>query len=181
MPKRRMLLRSALSAVAAALLLVTMTPQSASARSFSPVTTVYAPIGGYYCVRAEAGIDHYVPGTFSGNYAYANAYLLWVRVDLSGRRSCELEMTGWGRTRLDVQKWNGSAWTFCRGSDWAYGNFGWSGGEMGGPTGPSKSLNYGGSAACGEGYYRTMATAEYEVSPSTWVGGSVASPYEWVP
>ncbi|SCL28594.1 hypothetical protein GA0074692_2569 [Micromonospora pallida] len=181
MPKRRRILQSVLSAVAA-MLLVATTAQPASAWTWSSVTNVYYPIGSSYCVRAQAGIDHFVPGSFSGNLAYSNAYLLRVRVDIiTGWRSCELAATGWGRARLDVQKWNGTAWTFCRGSGWAYGSFGWSSGELGGPYGPSQILDYGGSASCGQGYYRTIAFAEYEVSPSTWVGGSVPSPYEWVP
>ncbi|WBB80427.1 hypothetical protein O7606_03325 [Micromonospora sp. WMMD882] len=181
MRKIRRILQAVLSG-AAATLLVALAAQPAAAWTWSPVTTVYSSVSSSYCVRAQAGIDHFVPGSLSGNLAYANAYLLRVRVDLlTGFRSCELSATGWGRARLDVERWNGSTWTFCRGSGWAYGSFGWSGGEFPGPYGPSQILDYGGSSSCGQGYYRTRAFAEYETSPSTWVGGNVVSGYEWVP
>jgi hypothetical protein len=58
----------------------------------------------------------------------------------------------------DVQR---SAWQFCRGSDWACGPFGWSSGEFGGPYGPPKILDYGGSASCGAGCHRAVAATEY--------------------
>jgi hypothetical protein len=172
------MLQSALCG-AAALLPMTLTAQSASAWTWSPVTVVYSNVS--YCVKAQAGIDHFTPGTFSGNLAYANGYLL-ARAPLIGGGPCDRAMTGEGRVRLVVQRWNDwDAWIFCRGSGWSYGQFGWSGGDLGGPYGPQQTLDYGGSASCGPGYYRTVATAERFLGGSTWVGGSVASGYEFVP
>jgi hypothetical protein len=168
------MLRFVACSVAAALLLVMVAP-SASALSASPITVVYSHVA--YCVKASAAIDHFTGG-FSGNIGYANAYL----ASRSFTGSCNGATTGWGRARLDVQVWNDSigTWVFCRGSDWRYGQFGWSGGELGGPYGPQQLLDYGG-AVCGPNYYRTVATAEYNVSGSTWVGGSISSPWEFVP
>ena len=171
--------RAVLSLVTAALTVILMTviPQSASAYSFSPVTTVYTHPLATYCVKAKAGIDH-VSGPFSGNIAYADAYVVGYSV-ISG---CNVAHSGWARVRLDVQYWNGSSWIVCRATGWTYGQVGWVGGEFPGPTGPSTLLDYGGSGSCGQGYYRTIAFSEYGGSTGTnWVGGSVASPYEWVP
>ncbi|MEV8440069.1 hypothetical protein AB0425_22050 [Actinosynnema sp. NPDC051121] len=145
---------------------------TASATTGTARTTVYSRVT--YCVQASAAIDTFT-GTFSGNLGYANAYL--VARDING--VCNRAMTGSGRARVDVQVWNGSAWQFCRGSDWAYGSFGWSSGELGGPYGPAKIVDYGGSASCGAGYYRAVAVAEYDTGQG-WVGGSIASPYLWV-
>lgn len=155
-----------------ALPLLTVSVGTASAGTGTARTTVYA--GWTYCVQASAAIDTFTGG-FSGNLGYANAYL--VARDLNG--GCNWKTTGSGRSRVDVQVWSGSAWQFCRGSDWAYGPFGWSSGEFGGPYGPAKILDYGGSASCGAGYYRAVATAEYDTGQG-WVGGSIPSPYLWV-
>lgn len=167
-----------MGALTAALTVVLMAvaPQTASAWTWSPVTTVYTHPLATYCVRGQAGIDHF-SGGFSGNIAYANVYV----VGLSAFSGCGLPHTGQARVRLDVQVWNGAVWVFCRSSAWSYGAVGWAGGEFPGPYGPQALLDYGGASSCGEGYYRTIAYAEYGGSSGTgWVGGSVASPYEYV-
>ncbi|MGW4112436.1 hypothetical protein ACWEFJ_16300 [Actinosynnema sp. NPDC004786] len=151
--------------------LLTAVAGPASASVGTARTTVYSTVA--YCVQASASIDTFTGG-FSGNLGYGNAYL--VARDING--ACNRATTGNGRARVDVQVWNGSAWQFCRGSDWAYGSFGWSSGEFGGPYGPARILDYGG-ASCGAGYYRAVATAEYSTGGG-WVGGSIASPYLWV-
>ncbi|QQQ79398.1 hypothetical protein IOD16_13890 [Saccharothrix sp. 6-C] len=171
MPGLRRLLRSTAIGLLLAPLLV-VTGHSASAYTGTGRVTVYQTVA--YCVQGAATIDHF-SGGFSGNIGYANAYL--ANRGITG--ACTLTATGNGRTRLDVQVWNGSAWAFCRGSDWKYGPFGWTSGEFGGPYGPQQLLDYGGSV-CGPGYYRTVASAEYDTG-SGWVGGTVASGHEWVP
>jgi hypothetical protein len=177
MVRFRRIMWSALGTMLAFVLVATTTTQSASAFTGSPVTVVRQTPS--YCVKASATVDHY-SGGFSGNIAYANGYLLARMLTPTGLTGCDYAMTGDGRARVDVQVWNGSAWVFCRGSDWRYGTFGWSSGELGGPYGPQQLLDYGGSSSCGQGYYRAVATAEAFVNGS-WVGGSVASGYEFVP
>ncbi|MBW4716762.1 hypothetical protein [Saccharothrix obliqua] len=153
--------------------LVLVAGQPASAMSGSGPKVVNS--GFIHCVVGVATIDHWSPGVFSGNLGYADAYLY--SRDLNG--ACTRPATGQGRARVDVQVWTDSGWSHCRGSDWAYGAFGWTGGELGGPYGPKKILDYGGSASCGAGYYRAVATVEHD-NNGGWVGGSVNSPYEWV-
>ncbi len=164
--------------VAVAAVGVVAIAQPASAISGSSVTTVYSTVG--YCVKASAAIDHYVPGVWSGNLAYGNAYLFGIR--FAGTSViCDAAKSGWGRVRVDVERWDGFGWRWCRGSGWAYGSFGWSSGELGGPYGPKVLLDYGG-AVCGPGEYRSRVTAEYDTG-SGWVGSArtVVSPWEFVP
>jgi hypothetical protein len=127
------------------------------------------------CVQAHAGIDHFRPGFFSGNLAYGNTYAL--------TQGCGSGLTlpyGWAVVRVDVLKWTGSDWAFCRGTNWVYRNTGVSGGDVGGPYGPEGLLNYGGSSSCGAGWYGTLAHA-YVWDGSAWRGGAIWSGHEFVP
>jgi hypothetical protein len=156
-----------------AILCMAMTAQTASAYTFSGFATVYdnnVPITGI-CVQGQAGIDHFVPGFFSGNLAYADTRAL--------SPSCGGGLTkpnGSAAVRLDVEVWTGTAWAICRSTDWTYGA---TGVNQWGPWGPSISLDYGGASSCGPGYYRTRAYS-YIWHISIWRGGSVVSGYEYV-
>jgi hypothetical protein len=156
-----------------ALTAVTVNP--VSAWTWSNKTTVYsAPL---LCIQGQAGIDHYQPGLFSGNLAYANTYAL-AGYAVSGGCSKGLDKpNGSAAVRLDVYKWTGSTWVVCRGTNWKYGA---TGTNQWGPWGPSEVFDYGGSSACGAGYYGTMAYS-YVWDGSAWRGGSVWSGYEYVP
>ncbi|WP_328913263.1 MULTISPECIES: hypothetical protein [unclassified Streptomyces] len=167
----RLFLKSALCAVVALLFALTMN-QSAYAWTWGSNVTVYSVSG--LCVQGSAGIDHAQPNVFSGNLAYANTYALGT--------GCVGGLTKSGNAaavRLDVERWNGSAWVVCRSTDWLYGPTGVSGGDTGGPYGPSQVYNYGGAASCGAGYYGTLAYA-YVTDGTAWRGGSVWSGYEYV-
>jgi hypothetical protein len=122
------------------------------------------------CVRGDSGIDHFRPGAFSGNLAYANAY------GLTG--GCGTGLVGWSAAvRLDVWRHDGSVWTICRSTDWVYGTTGTS---QWGPTGPELVVDYGGSAACGSGVYGVWAYASVH-DGTAWRTGSVWSGTEQVP
>ncbi|MBS0298345.1 MAG: hypothetical protein JSR32_00185 [Proteobacteria bacterium] len=130
--------------------------------------------GPSLCVKGDAGIDHYIPGALDGNLAYATTYAFG--------NACNAALylpNGWAASRLDVYKYAGNTWVVCRRTDWQYGGTGRTGGELGGPTGPSSLLNYGGSYSCGTGWYGTMGYA-YVWDGSQWRGGGVWSGYEWV-
>ncbi|WP_159001448.1 hypothetical protein [Streptomyces sp. SBT349] len=172
MKRSRRAVRIALSGLAA-LLFTFVWAQPAHAWTWANGVTVYNGAG--LCVRGNAGIDHFIPGSFSGNLAYADTFAL--------SAGCGAGLTlpdGWAAVRLEVQKWNGSAWTVCRSTDWEYGPTGVSGGEFGGPWGPSQILDYGGSSSCGAGWYGTMAYA-YAHDGTAWRGGGVWSGQEHVP
>ncbi|WP_147450932.1 hypothetical protein [Streptomyces hoynatensis] len=156
----------------AALACAVLGAQPAQAWTWSPRTTVYN--GATLCVQGEAGIDHVIPGVFSGNLAYADAYAL-----AGGCGSGLTLPDGYAAVRLEVQKWDGSGWFVCRSTDWTYGPTGVSGGDVGGPYGPSQILDYGGASSCGAGYYGTMAYA-YVLENGSWHGGGVWSGYELV-
>jgi hypothetical protein len=130
--------------------------------------TVYN--GADFCVRGDAGIDHVIPGAFSGNLAYADAFALTAGCGggLANRSAA---------VRLEVYHWTGSAWAICRSTDWQYGT---TGVNQWGPTGPEQVLNYGGSASCGSGLYGTVGYA-FVWDGAAWRGGSVWSGAEQVP
>jgi hypothetical protein len=167
MSKLRRAATVALAGIAAMLFTVsTATP--AQAWTWNSGVTVYN--AGLLCVQGDAGIDHAVPGTLSGNLAYANTY---------GRSAgCVTGLVGWSAAvRLDVYKWTGWSWYVCRNTDWSYGT---TGVNQFGPTGPTQTFNYGGASACGSGYYGTMGYS-YVWDGSTWRGGHVWSGAELVP
>lgn len=145
------------------------TASPAHAWTWNQGVTVYDAAG--LCVRGDAGIDHFRPGSFSGNLAYANAYGLTAGcgTGLVGREAA---------VRLELWHLNGSTWSVCRSTDWQFGTTGTS---QWGPTGPEQILDYGGSAACGPGHYGTWAIAYVRDSGGEWRGGSVWSGSELVP
>lgn len=166
----RLALKATLCAVIAFLFALTLN-QPAYAWTWANGVTVYN--GSTMCVKGNAGIDHVRPGAFSGNLAYADTYAL--------RAGCGTGLTvSRAAVRLDVFKWNGSSWFVCRSTDWKYGPTGISGGDTGGPYGPSQVFDYGGSAACGAGFYGTRAYA-YVLDGTVWRGGAVWSGAENVP
>lgn len=171
MSKYRRAVLLALGAVLAPLLAVGTAVGAASpahAWTWNRGVTVYD--AGGLCVRGDAGIDHFIPGSFSGNLAYANAYAL------SG--GCGTGLVGQSAAvRLDVERWNGTSWVACRSTDWKYGTTGVS---QWGPTGPEQQLDYGGSASCGAGWYRTIA-AVFVWDGAAWRGGGISSGAEFVP
>ncbi|SDH57612.1 hypothetical protein SAMN05421505_11869 [Sinosporangium album] len=153
----------------AALVVAAVWSHPAHAWTWARGVTVYSGAG--LCVRGDAGVDHFRPGSFSGNLAYANAYAL-----SGGCGGGVTKPDGSAAVRLEVYRWNGSAWAVCRSTGWTYGPTGVSGGE---PYGPSQVFDYGG-AACGAGFYGTMAYP-YVWDGSAWRGGGVWSGYEYVP
>lgn len=154
-----------------ACVLVAVTVQSAAAWTWATRVTLYDAAG--LCVQGDAGIDHFNPDVyFSGNLAYDGVYALGA--------GCVTGLNlpnGWAAVRLDVFRWNGSAWAVCRSTGWKYGA---TGSSQWGPWGPGEAYNYGGSAACGAGYYGTQSTALIW-DGSAWRGGSLWSGYEYVP
>ena len=127
------------------------------------------------CVQGDAGIDHLVPNSFSGNLAYDGTYAL--------SQGCGAGLSlpnGWAAARLDVFKWTGTEWALCKGTNWQFGPTGIANGDLFTLTGPSQIFNYGGSAACGSGFYGTLAHA-FAWDGSVWRGGSVWSGFESVP
>lgn len=155
------------------LALVASLASPAHAWTWARNVTVYNGAG--LCVQGSAGIDHRRPGTLSGNLAYADAYAL-----TQGCGTGLAKEARYAAVRLDVHKWNGSAWTVCRRTEWKYGATGQRGGEFPGPFGPSQVFDYGGSASCGAGYYGTMAYP-YIWDGSAWRGRGVWSGHEHVP
>jgi hypothetical protein len=152
-----------------AVLFTAMTARSASAWTWSPFVTVYNGPG--LCVQSQAGIDHRMPGVFSGNLAYAYTHAL--------SEGCGVGLNkpdGSAAVRLEVYKWTGSSWAICQGTDWKYGA---TGTTQFGPWGPEEGFDYGGVASCGPGYYGTLAYS-YIWDGSGWRGGSAWSGYEFV-
>jgi hypothetical protein len=149
---------------------VAVTAHSALAWTWAHRVRVYDGPG--LCVQGDAGIDHRQPNVFSGNLAYDGTYAL--------SQGCGAGLNlpyGRAAARLDVYKWTGSDWAFCRGTNWQYGATGvneW------GPWGPAQILDYGGSSSCGAGFYGTQAYA-YVWDGSAWRGGAVWSGFEFVP
>ncbi|GAA0826686.1 hypothetical protein GCM10009525_21530 [Streptosporangium amethystogenes subsp. fukuiense] len=169
-PRRSALLLGPLSAISALLLTVAM-PQPAQAYTQQHQVTVER--GASFCARATAGIDHRVPGTLSGNQAWARAYAL--------AGDCTTVHGARARVRLEVQKWNASraAWEVCAAASWVEGT---TGRDQFGLTGPSVGLTY---TPCGPGWRQTKAEAQsYRYVDSAgrflWFGGTLYSGYEWV-
>lgn len=156
-----------------ALFFLALNASTATAWTWTRKVTVYDGPG--LCVKGDAGIDHFQQGSFSGNLAYDGTIAL-----SQGCGAGLILPNGWAAARLDVYKWTGSNWAFCRGTNWQYGPTGISGGDVGGPFGPSQILDYGGSSSCGSGYYGTLAFA-FAWDGSAWRGGSVWSGNEFVP
>jgi hypothetical protein len=154
---RRALLLVAGTVAAVGLALSNASP--ASAWTWTYGTTVYSATG--LCVQGDAGIDH-VGATFSGNLAYANTYA-------RGTGCGAGLVNSYAAVKLDVLKWNGSAWFVCRATNWEYG---YTGVNQWGPYGPSQVFNYGGAASCGAGWYATRAYA-YVSDGTAWRGGTV--------
>lgn len=155
------------------LLLLTSTGSGAFAWTWNERATVYDGPG--LCVQGSAGIDHQQPNVFSGNLAYADTYAL--------SQGCGVGLTlpaSRAATRLDVWKFNGTEWAVCSGTNWLFGATGISGGDVGGPFGPSQIFNYGGSRSCGPGWYGTVASA-FVWDGSAWRGNGVWSGPEFVP
>jgi hypothetical protein len=155
-----------------AFFIMILTTAGASSWTWNHHATVYN--AGGLCVQGDAGIDHWQPNVFSGNLAYDGTYAL--------SQGCGAGLTlpaGWAAARLDVYKWTGSQWAVCTGTNWLFGPTGISGGDTGGPFGPSQVFNYGGPSSCGSGWYGTLASA-YVWDGSSWRGGSVWSGYELV-
>jgi hypothetical protein len=89
---------------------------------------------------------------------------------------CGYGLTKHAAVRLDVYKWTGSSWAVCHGTDWKYGA---TSTDQLGPR--ALEVVLGGPAACGPGYYGTLAYSYVMDNYGTWRGGSVWSGYEWVP
>jgi len=154
-----------------AVVFIAVTVQPVSAWTWSNRVTVYNGAG--LCVQSRAGIDHFKPGLFSGNLAYAETYAL--------SQGCGVGLNkpnGWAAVRLDVYKWTGSSWVVCRSTNWKYGA---TGTNQWGPWGPGEVFDYGGSSSCGPGYYGTLAYSYVLDGTATWRGGSSWSGYEYVP
>lgn len=161
--------------------LMTVTSPTASAFSTSGPRIVWSHSLSTYCVKAVASFDHHEPGTLSMDVARAEAYAQGWSTLAGG---CTLPRTGWARVRLVVEVWDGnSTWLHCNGTSWVYGPVGWDSSDLPGPTGPEAQLDYSGWDLCGrQKYYRTVAYGEYGgATGESWVGGSVASPYEYLP
>jgi hypothetical protein len=142
-----------------------------SAFAWTWVYKVNVNPGDPTCVEADSGIDSYKPGVFSGNIAYATCYAL--------SPGCAAGVNlpyGWAAVRVDLWKWNGSAWGICNRSNWTYGA---TGSDQWGLTGPSVIFPYSGSQGCGQGWYGTMARA-CVWDGSKWHCGSAWSGYEFV-
>jgi hypothetical protein len=150
------------------LLFAVATASPSYAWTWNQWATVYN--GSDFCTQGDAGIDHVVPGTFSGNLAYARTFArsAGCGAGLSNRNAA---------VRLDVHKWTGTTWVICRSTDWTSGT---TGVDQFGPTGPEQVFDYGGPSSCGPGWYGTMG---YSIvwDGSTWRGGSVWSGAELVP
>jgi hypothetical protein len=157
-----------LAACAAAPVVAVTAAAPAQAWTWKQDATVYNANG--LCVQGEAGIDHVRPGTFSGNLAYAGVY--------ARGAGCGAGLANrYAAVRLEVHRWNGSAWVLCRSTAWSYG---YTGVNQWGPTGPEQVFNYGGAASCGAGWYGTLATSYVLDSAGTWRGGTVWSGPEHV-
>lgn len=152
-----------------ALLIAAATPQSASASTRATGVTLYNGPG--LCVRGDAGIDQTRPNSLNRNHAYATTYAL--------SQGCGAGLNkpdGWAAVKLEVFKWTGSSWAFCRGTNWKHGA---TGTNQWGLLGPSQLLDYGGSSSCGPGFYGTMGHS-YVWDGSAWRGGKLWSGHEFV-
>ena len=159
--KARRILCAATTGLAALVVSAVLVAQPASAHS--PLTTQVVYAGGTVCVIARSQI-HANHG--NGNLS-ASAYSTF-RVHRGGDCSTiDVLPPGHIRVSYDLQKWNGSAWTFCRGTGWTYNSGAWNW-----EVGVGNSY---GSAPCGRGHYRTLAKAMVW-DGSAWQGGSLWSP-----
>lgn len=157
-----------LAACIAATVIGVTTAAPAQAWTWNQNVTVYN--AGGLCVQGQAGIDHVRPGVFSGNLAYAGTY--------ARGAGCAAGLANqYAAVRLEVFRWNGSAWVVCRSTAWTYG---YTGVNQWGSTGPEQTFNYGGPASCGAGWYGTLAYSYVWDSTGTWRGGSVWSGQEFV-
>jgi hypothetical protein len=153
-----------LTLCASALLSAAVISYSALAWTWNRWVPVFRGPG--LCVQGEAGIDHWRPGSFSGNLAYSGAF--------ARDQACINGLTGrWAATRVDVYKDQ----AICRGTEWKYDYTGLD--SFGSPIGPSIVFNYGGPASCGRGWYGTYGAA-FVWDGSAWKGGWVWSGWEWV-
>ena len=167
MSKLRRTLLLLVACVAASVVVMTAAAP-AQAWTWNQNVTVYNASG--LCVQGQAGIDHVTPGGFSGNLAYAGTY--------AHSGGCGAGLANqYAAVRLDVYRWNGSAWVVCRSTAWTYG---YTGVNQWGPTGPEQVYNYGGPASCGAGWYGTLAASYVLDSGGTWRGGTVWSGQEYV-
>jgi hypothetical protein len=155
-------------------LFAAVTAHSASAWTWKYRNQVYDGPG--LCVLGDAGIDHLVPNSFSGNLAYAETYAV---SQGCGPIGLSLPYPD-AAARLDVWKWTGSTWAVCNGTEWLFGATGNSSSEVGGPWGPQQIFNYGGPI-CGSGWYGTLAWAYVRDANGVWRGGGTWSGYEFVP
>jgi hypothetical protein len=138
--------RRILVVLAAVVALGVASAAPASAWTWTYGTTVYN--NGNLCVQGDAGIDH-KGATFSGNLAYAHTF--------AKGSGCSAGLSNmYAASRLDVLKWNGSAWYICRQTGWTYS---YTGVNQWGPYGPETVYDYGGVASCGVGWYATRAYA----------------------
>ncbi|GAT69947.1 hypothetical protein PS9374_05627 [Planomonospora sphaerica] len=128
------------------------------------------------CVKGEARLFRAVSGGLIGYVGDGYTHAL--------NPGCTTGVTRSGALKVDVYRWNGSAWTVCRTSGWKYGTTGQSTGQFAGPYGPSATVHYGNAAgngpACGAGYYGTLSNV-YAADAGEWRGGSVWSGYQHVP
>lgn len=170
MSRRRALILGPLSALF--VLLTVAVPQSAQAYTQQSLVTVEQQ--ATFCIKADAGIDHFTPGVFSGNNAWARVYAF--------AADCATVLPAMQvRVKLEVRKWNesSSAWVTCKTTDWAYGT---TSRDQFGPVGPGVHTGY---TPCGSGWHQTKAQAQSyryvnSVGQFLWLGGILNSGYEWV-
>ncbi|MEU9888816.1 hypothetical protein [Sphaerisporangium sp. NPDC051011] len=166
------------AAVALAALVAVVALPAGPARAWTWQYRVVVFQSSLYCIKADAGIDHWQPGVFSGNLAYVNTYVFM--------GDCVTVRVLEARVSLQVQKFDEATgkWRTCKSSDYVYGM---TGSDVWGPYGPGTAVNYGGSACGpGAGWYRTKARAEIRNpfvigNPDVWMGGAAYSGEEWVP
>ena len=145
----------------AALVSAVLVAQPASAHA--PFTTQVVYAGGTVCVIARSQI-HANHG--DGNLAASASTTFRVH---SGGDCSTIDVLPPGNIAVkhDFQKWNGSAWTFCRGTGWVYNSGAWNYEVW--------ASNFYGAAPCGRGHYRTL-TSSLVWDGSVWRGGSLGSP-----
>jgi hypothetical protein len=153
-------------AVGLATLLCTVAAQPASAHTPSASKTVYD--GGGLCVigKAQIAVNH-ATGELTSS--------AWTNARVAGGSSCDtidVFAPSFLAVRYDLQRWNGSAWTNCRSTNWVQ-NTAWTW-EV------TVSNSYGTTPPCGAGYYRTAARS-LVWDGSAWRGGDVDSGYHPLP
>jgi hypothetical protein len=162
-----------------ALLFTTLAAQPVFAFTRANDITVYSTSD--LCVIGSASIDQFRPpppgGLFGGsNQATASTYAYQ-----PGCGSIMSKANGNVATKLDVYRWTGSEWAICRSTDWTLGASGIIfQGDITIRIGAEQIFDYGGSAACGPGWYGTLGHSVVW-DGSAWRGGNVWSGYEFVP